>query len=288
MRRIEDARKKYEEITVPDELSKRILTEIRKSDEQRKKKKVLFWCSRYGAAAALLVVMFTVGLNTSVTFAEAAKDIPVIGAVARVLTFRSYETETEDLRLAVDIPSIDMISEEFGNLETSVNEEIHRLCEKFADKGVEHAEEYRQAFLDTGGTKEEWEAHNLEVKVWYEVKSQTDRYLSLEIMGSENWNSAGFASRYYNFDLETGKLVGLKDILGENYAETAQTQIVEQMWEREQEGAVFFEDPLLSITEDTKFYINQNNSPVIVFDKYEIAPGSEGIQEFELRESEAP
>ena len=34
MRRIEDARKKYEEITVPDELSKRILTEIRKSDEQ--------------------------------------------------------------------------------------------------------------------------------------------------------------------------------------------------------------------------------------------------------------
>ena len=71
MRRIEDARKKYEEITVPDELSKRILTEIRKSDEQRKKKKVRFWCSRYGAAAALLVVMFTVGLNTSVTFAEA-------------------------------------------------------------------------------------------------------------------------------------------------------------------------------------------------------------------------
>ncbi len=82
--------------------------------------------------------------------------------------------------------------------------------------------------------------------------------------------------------------MGLKDILGENYAETAQTQIAEQMREREQEGAAFFEDPLLSITEDTKFYINQNNSPVIVFDKYEIAPGSEGIQEFELRESEAP
>lgn len=288
MRRIEDARKKYEEITVPEELSERVLTEIRKSDEKRKKKTVLFWCSRYGAAAALLVVMFTVGLNTSVTFAEAAKDIPVIGAVAEVLTFRSYETETEDLKIAVDIPSIDMISEDFGDLEASVNEEIHRLCEEFADKAVQNAKEYRQAFLDTGGTAEEWEAHNLEAKVWYEVKSQTDEYLSLEILGTENWNSAGFTSRYYNFDLETGKLVGLKDILGEAYAGVAGAQIAEQMEVRKQEGAVFFEDTLPSVTEDTKFYINQKGVPVIVFDKYEIAPGSEGIQEFEIRVNETP
>jgi hypothetical protein len=31
-----------------------------------------------------------------------------------------------------------------------------------------------------------------------------------------------------------------------------------------------------------KFYINGNNRPVIVFEKYEIAPGSSGEIEFEI------
>ena len=36
------------------------------------------------------------------------------------------------------------------------------------------------------------------------------------------------------------------------------------------------------ITKDARFYINENNNPVIVFEKYEIAPGSSGSVEFEI------
>lgn len=36
------------------------------------------------------------------------------------------------------------------------------------------------------------------------------------------------------------------------------------------------------ITEDVKFYINGNNRLVIVFEKYEISPGSSGEIEFEI------
>ena len=234
------------------------------------------------AAAAAAVVLFTTGLNTSTVFAETVGNLPVIGAVARVLTFRSYETEDEDLKISVEIPSIEMISEDFSDLEKSVNEEILRLCEQYAQEARTRAEEYRKAFLDTGGTEEEWAAHNIEIRVWYEVKSQTENYLSLAIIGTENWNNANNQIRYYNFDLKKGTLATLADVLGENYKQIADDAIRSQMEERKADGAVYFDD-FEGINEDTPFYINESGNPVIVFEAYEIAPGSEGQQEFEIK-----
>ncbi|MDE7007074.1 MAG: RsiV family protein, partial [Lachnospiraceae bacterium] len=51
------------------------------------------------------------------------------------------------------------------------------------------------------------------------------------------------------------------------------------------EGETFFteeEGGFTGISEDARFYINENNRPVIVFEKYKIAPGSSGEIEFEI------
>lgn len=280
---MEKAKKKYDETEIPDELAERIQMEIKRQDSKRRK--AVFWnlgFRRGLAAAAAAVVLFTTGLNTSTVFAETVGNLPVIGAVARVLTFRSYETEDEDLKISVEIPSIEMISEDFSDLEKSVNEEILRLCEQYAQEARTRAEEYRKAFLDTGGTEEEWAAHNIEIQVWYEVKSQTENYLSLAIIGTENWNNANNQIRYYNFDLKKGTLATLADVLGENYKHIADDAIRSQMEERKADGAVYFDD-FEGINEDTPFYINESGNPVIVFEAYEIAPGSEGQQEFEIK-----
>ena len=280
---MEKAKKKYDETEIPDELAERIQMEIKRQDSKRRK--AVFWnlgFRRGLAAAAAAVVLFTTGLNTSTVFAETVGNLPVIGAVARVLTFRSYETEDEDLKISVEIPSIEMISEDFSDLEKSVNEEILRLCEQYAQEARTRAEEYRKAFLDTGGTEEEWAAHNIGIRVWYEVKSQTENYLSLAIIGTENWNNANNQIRYYNFDLKKGTLATLADVLGENYKQIADDAIRSQMEERKADGAVYFDD-FEGINEDTPFYINESGNPVIVFEAYEIAPGSEGQQEFEIK-----
>ena len=280
---MEKAKKKYDETEIPDELAERIQMEIKCQDSKRRK--AVFWnlgFRRGLAAAAAAVVLFTTGLNTSTVFAETVGNLPVIGAVARVLTFRSYETEDEDLKISVEIPSIEMISEDFSDLEKSVNEEILRLCEQYAQEARTRAEEYRKAFLDTGGTEEEWAAHNIEIRVWYEVKSQTENYLSLAIIGTENWNNANNQIRYYNFDLKKGTLATLADVLGKNYKQIADDAIRSQMEERKADGAVYFDD-FEGINEDTPFYINESGNPVIVFEAYEIAPGSEGQQEFEIK-----
>lgn len=283
MKVLEDAKKDYEDIPIPQELSERIMMEVKKADKRRKKQ-MIKRISRYGmTAAASLTILFTVGLNTSVAFANAAENIPVIGAMAKVLTFRSYQTKTDDLNMTVDIPSIDMISEEFSDVEDSVNSEIYELCRQYANEAEKRVEEYRTAFLDTGGTLEEWEAHNIEIKVWYEVKTQTDKYLSLVINGAENWNNAGGKSKYYNFDLEKGGLLTLRDVMGNDYGQMIEEQIRSQMKERETtQGIKYFEGELPELSDDTKFYMNESGNPVIVFEPYEIAPGADGQQEFEI------
>ena len=280
MKSMEEAKRKYDEIPIPSELSKRVGKEIERANMKRKKILVFRRRVQKGtAAAAAVVVLFTAALNTNTAFAETAGQLPVVGPVARVLTFRSYQTEEEDLKISVEIPTIEMISEDMNGLEQSVNKEILALCEQYAQAAKIRAEEYRQAFLDTGGTEEEWAAHNIEIKVWYEVKSQTDEYLSLAIMGTENWSSAYSETKYYNFDLKEGKLVTLQDILGDEYQQIANESIQNQM----KENSEIYWDDFEGIQEDTPFYLNESGNPVIVFEKYEIAPGSEGQQEFEIK-----
>ena len=266
---------------IPQELSGRVLQEVGRAGRRRRKLLFFHRARMTAASAAAAALVFATALNTSTTFAETMGNLPVIGAVARVLTFRSYDEASEDWNISVEIPSVEMISEDFGGLEQSVNEEILSLCEEYVQPAKMRAEEYRQAFLETGGTQEEWEAHDIRIRVWYEVKSQTDEYLSLAIMGTENWNSANNQTRYYNFDLKTGKLVSLEDLLGAGYRETADRQIRSQMEERKAQGAVYF-DEFEGVGENTEFYLNEVGNPVIVFETYEIAPGSEGRQEFEI------
>lgn len=289
MNQLKDAKKKYEEIPIPAELSDRVQAAVQCSENKKKivrlqRRRILI--RRCAGASAAIVVAFTALLNANTTFAQSVSGIPVIGAVAKVLTFRSYEKDEEDLKLSVEIPSVEMISQDMSGVSDAVNQEIYRLCEQYADEAVERAQEYKKAFMDTGGTKEEWAAHNIEIRVWYETKALTADYLSLAVMGSENWNSAHNETKYYNIDLHSGRLVSLKDLLGDDYIQTVNESIKTQMKARSQETGILFWTPeeggFTGISEDTCFYINKSGNPVIMFEKYELAPGSEGAIEFEI------
>lgn len=291
MNRIKDAKKTYDEIPVPPELNRRIAEAIDQSASQPKasQKSPFFFpkllLSLTAAAAAFLLV-FTVALNTSTTFAMEMQELPLVGSIARLLTFRSYETETDYLNISVDIPSLEIISAENTDLPDQVNQEILRLCEEYVDGAIARAEEYQEAFLATGGTMEEWESHNLAIQVSYKIKSQSDRFLSFTVEGSENWASAYYEKKYYNIDLSKNQLVSLEELLGENYIETANQSILTQMEQRQKDQqAVFFtpeQGGFTGITSSANFYINASGNPVIVFGKYEIAPGSAGEVEFEI------
>lgn len=291
MGKLERMKQEYDNIVIPKELSVQIEKEIEKSRKREaeksrmlpnlKMKKVI----RTIEAAAAACIIFTGALNTSEVFAKEAAKIPVIGSIAQVLTFRSYETEKDDIGISVKIPSIEMIAEDTGITTDKINQEIYDLCRQYAEEAVLRAEEYRTAFLDTGGTQEEWEEHDIKIIVNYEIRQQGETYLSFVVRGTENWTNGYNESRYYNLSLETGKLVTLEDLLGNSYMKQVNESIRKQILERQAAGEPFFteeEGGFSGITEDVKFYINKENHPVIVFDRYEIAPGSSGEPEFEI------
>lgn len=289
MSRLADRKQDYDNIKIPEELHRRVEQEIEKS---RAREKVIQlnrrkrWIRNTAAAAAAVCVVFTTALNTSTAFAEEAAQLPVIGTLARVLTFRNYEAEKNGIGIAVEVPTIDMIQTETGIQVDEVNQQIYDLCRQYADEAVKRAEEYRKAFLDTGGTEEEWEAHKIQINVGYEIKSQTDQYLSFIVRGRESWTTAYSESRYYNIDVNTGKRVTLADFFGKDYVEAVNTDIREQIAQRKEAGEVFWteeEGRFSGITEDAKFYVNEAGNPVIAFEKYEIAPGSSGEIEFEIQ-----
>lgn len=292
MSRMEEAKRRYDEIQVPEELHERLEKLIADSAPERVKEAAadgkrgkVVWMKGCAWAAAAVVALFTLALNTNTAFAQEMGEIPVLGAVARILTFRSYVKEDADMGIAVEIPAIETIEEDTG-LAEEVNQEILERCEAYAQAAIQRAEEYKKAFLETGGTQEEWEAHNIQIRVWYEIKSQTEDYLSFTVSGTENWTSAYSETYYYNLDLKEGKRISLQDVLGEDYIAIADASIREQMAQMEkEEGITFFsqeEGGFSGITEETNFYMNEKGNPVIVFDKYEIAPGSAGEIEFEI------
>ena len=244
MKRMAEAKEKYESIPIPKELSERVAAEIEKSQKNQNKKTIRtrrnFFMKKTAAAAAAAIILVTAGVNSSEAFAREISSVPVVGPIARILTFRSYETETAAIHISVDIPSIEFISAEMNGLENNVNEEIYNFCEQYAEEARIKAEEYRQAFLETGGTEKEWAEHDVKIKVWYEVKTFTDEYLSLAITGTDSWSNAGSEAKYYNFNIKEGKWFSLPDILDSNSIQTAERNVRSQIYQREEESGMDF------------------------------------------------
>ncbi len=302
MRRLEESREIYENITVPEELDKKVRDTIREAREKRagmkkgekivplkprtvrpRGQKVFRWAAGMAAAFA---AAFIVGLNTSEAFAMGAQGLPVIGELAKILTVRSYEREEENIQIDVEVPGVELADR---GLSQEVNTQIEKMVRQYEEEALGRAKEYKKAFLETGGTEEEWAAHKIRIHVWYEIKCQTEDTLSFVVRGTENWSSAYAEARYYNLDLERMDYLSLSDLLGQDYIARANESIRSQIEKRIQAGETFFtaeEGGFETITEDAAFYINEKGNPVIVFEKYAIAPGAMGEPEFVIGEED--
>ncbi len=250
------------------------------SDLRKTKRKKI---GQTAAAAASLSVLFIAGLNMNAGFAKEAQKIPVIAEVAEALTFRDYRQKKTDMPVSAEIPSIEEIQKDLTGMEASICQEIYNWCKEYADEALSRAYNCGKAFLLTGGTQQEWMQHNVQISVGYEIKSWTQDCLSVAVKEKENWISAYTQEVYYNLNLKEGGTVSLEDILGEDYVQIANESIRAQMsrrtdtafWGPEQGG-------FTTVSDSTKFYVNEDGKAVVVFGQYEIAPGSAGQIEFEI------
>ncbi len=279
MKSINEAKTVYEAIRPPEELGEAVREAVRYA-----RKKSGPHLARWSVvAAAAVCAVFVALVNASPVLANSLYDVPVIGNVARVFTFTQYKEEEDADILTVNLPAV----ENTGNseLERRINYEIQYKMNQLVEEARQRAREYKKAFLETGGREEDFLP--TEINVDYTLYCNDGRVVSFVIEKSET-SASFYAERFfYNIDLESGRELTLKDLLGPHYIDivndSVKRQIEQQMAEDE---TVYYysedEGAFTTIQPDQGFYINAQGHVVVVFSKYEIAPGYMGFPEFEI------
>ena len=293
MRQLKDAKDIYDHIVVPEELDARLRATLENMPAPKKKATIIPLVRWSATIAAALFLCFTVGLNTSEAFAMEAAELPLIGQIAKVLTIRSYETTEDTTTTTVTIPEVQVetADETLSNAITDVNKKIQSLVDEFTAEKKTEIEDAKNVFFASGGTEEEWESRSIDVNVNYEVKHQSDSILSLMLDGWISWFNFEEERHFYNIDLVTGKELTLLDFFGEDAYAYASDCVLAQMKERiaeDPENVTYWgvnddvseESAFIGVNEATLFYVNRNGDIVISYDKYDVAPGAMGIQEF--------
>ncbi len=247
--------------------------------EQRKAK-----FGRYTAIAAALAGCFILLPNTSSTVAHAMEQIPILGQLIEVVTFRNYEYETDRNTADVEVPEIKLEGE---SREDQLQEKLERTTEeinadirKITDRLVAEFE----ANLDEEGHQD--------IHVSSEVLVNTDSYFTLKLACYQGAGSGYQWNYYYTIDLETAQRLQMKDLFtdGADYLTVISENIKEQMREQmaADENVYYWLDDEIeewnfkSITDETNFYLNEKGNIVIGFNEGDVAPMYMGALEFEI------
>ena len=279
MKNIERAKKVYNAIKVPEQISYVINKSLLK--EKNKKKHIPKYIKYVVSTATCMFCAFIVMINVNPSFATNISEIPIIGNIAKVFTIKEYTEEDEEKLINAKIPAL----ENTGNteLEKRINYEIMLKINEVLDEAEKRAAKYKEAVIETGGREEDYQPINIQVD--YKVGYSNEKILSFIILKSETLASAYTEMYYYNIDIENGKKLNLRDIFGNEYKEIVNEAIYKEIEKRSKnQNNIYFTEENGGFkgieNEYQNFYINQDGKVVIVFEKYEIAPGYMGIQEF--------
>ncbi len=224
---------------------------------------------RWAAWAAAALALFITVPNVSPTAAAAMADIPVLGAIVRVVTFRNYTYDDGYHSADVSVPEL------AGG---AAAQEVSDQVRAYTDRLIARFEETCEEELGKEGY------HGLDVTST--VVTDTDEWFTLRVDAVETQASGYQFSRFYHINKATDQVVTLKDLFREDadYVTVLSDEVRRQMEERMAENteASYFPEEFTAIGPEQNFYFNTDGDLVLVFDEYTIAPGSMGMPEFTI------
>ncbi|MDR6552713.1 RsiV family protein [Paenibacillus qinlingensis] len=272
--KLEKMKQTYMEIPIPDELDFIVNQAI---NQHRKKSKTnLKWLPVAITAAAIL---FVAGLNTSAAMAQSLSDLPVVGKLIKVLTFREYHYDDGANKANVEVPIITNL--ENKTLEESLNTKYLEESKKL----------YTNFMNDIAQMKASGLEGHLGVDSGYIVKTDNDQIFSV---GRYVVNTAASSSTVFQYDTIDKKnqlLITLPSLFKDDgYIQVISDYIKAQMRQqmKDDPAKVYWVEGVpnevkfnfTSIKKDQSFYLNKDGKLVIVFQKYEVTPGFMGGPEF--------
>ena len=280
--RLRKMNQEYHEIPIPAELRNRVNAGIRAAKKERKRNKTIVFTKTAGGAVAAAVIAITVMANSGANIAHAMAKIPVIGAIAEVVTFREYQDSTNQMYADVKVPEVEVKNED-GTVNQESTDAINQSIQEYTDEIIAQYQADVEAADGQG-----YQAVDLD----YQVITDSERLFSTRFDKLVIMASGEETVKIYHIDKKTGELINLSGIFkeGVNYIDPISENIRKQMKEQmaADENVTYWLDSdtpewdFKSITADTTFYINEEGRLVIVFDEGEVAPMSMGSVEFTI------
>ena len=243
---------------------------------------------RCGIAAAAAAAALVILPNTSASVAYAMSQVPVLSRLVEVVTFRDYHYEDDRNSADIQVPEVTVAPDTDADTQKSsaVSEQTKKTAEEINTEIQTITDRLIAEFEESKKNEEGYQ--NMTVKS--EILATTDQYFTLKLICFQSAGSGAEWNYYYTIDLSTGKRLQLADLFqeGSDYLTTISDNIKQQMKEQmaADDSITYFLDSdtpewdFQSISEDTTFYVNEDGKLVIVFDEYEVAPGSMGSVEF--------
>lgn len=263
-----------EQTDIPDSVKNRIEQTLVDLPEKKPVKKQIRILPRIAASAACFVFIILFLLpNVSVTYAQALEQLPVIGDLVRVVTIRNYYYDDNHWKMDINIPQIE--SEDSKSVDY-INKDVSELTTALINRFYED--------LEINGNKGYGS-----LNVDYEVVTNTDSWFTLKLTVCQTAASSNTYFKFYHIDKKQGKIVELGDLFNtDKFSDSLVAEIKKQMQEQmaNDENISYWintsgiGEEFATVGADHNFYWNENGDLVIIFDKYEVGPGSMGTPEF--------
>lgn len=302
--KMKELKKEYMDKEMSEQQVKAMKSAMEKAKKDQEKSQKVVAYRKWMAAAAGFALAMVILPNTSQTVAYAMSQIPVLGKLVDVVTFRDYEYEDDRNLADVEVPELVVVSQEEEPEtvtrpiagEAMIEEESLQQKEEELQKSMEEINAEIQAITEP--IIEEFKA-NLEREEGYqslEVKSEvvhtTKDYFTLKLICFTAQGSGAEWSYYYTIDLNTGERLTLADIFveGADYVTPISENIISQMREKmaEDEMNMYWLDDEIeelnfkAIKEDQSFYLDAEGNVVISFNEGDVAPMYMGVVEFTI------
>lgn len=277
---LQQLKKNYMDVPIPVELDFIVKKSLEDNGVKITNSRSNFKGIKIAAASIVAATaLFTVGVNSSPVFAASLSNVPVVGSIVKILTFREYTVNEDSYNADIKVPSIQGL--ENKDLENNLNDKYL----------TENKKLYEDFMADMEDMKSNGDGH-LGVSSGYVVKTDNDRLLSIGRYVVNTVGSSSTTMKYDTIDKQSEILITLPSLFkNDSYVNIISENIKKQMIEQNKADENKFYwvegiekninmDLFEKISKDQNFYINSEGKLVISFDKYEVAPGYMGVVEF--------
>lgn len=208
--------------------------------------------------------------------------VPGMESVVRVLTMNRYHLEEEMIEANIVTAQLEGLKDR--KVQDMINEQLRTDAQAAFDGALDAKNDMEKKGKEGSKAPMGWECN-------YQVKTDTEELLALDVWLYQSMGSSSVIHRYYNVDKKHSSLLTLPDLMKDhpNYVRELSEYIQKEMKKANAAGEgmyfidsedIFGEEAFTQIAEDQLFYLNEQGQLVICFEKYQVAPGSEGAPEF--------